>query len=683
MSASISSSITSGSVVLAKPTPDTLVQVQVSGTYSGLSFVIEGSIDGTNFVGLGALQNDTRSLVTGTITPASNATIIYDVRAAGYQKVQARITALASGSPTFTLQSNVFLAAPEVVPANSVPSTLGSAGGTLSIAGLIAESSTAGITANAGGGQTSAVALTTEINRVATVASRSDSVKLPPSAAGLGIIVINTGAQPLAVFPATGDAINGQAANASVLIPPNAVDLFVCPQSGQWYAEVGVGFSGQLFTELSQDGITAFAGGGQGSATQLTAQTNRVTTVASRGDSVKLPVSAPGLEIIVINTGANPLAVFPSTGDAINGQAANASVVIPPNAIDIFACPIAGQWYAEVGVGFSGQLFTELAQDNITANPGGGQAGAFQLTAQTNRITTVATAGDSIKLPASAPGLELMVINHGANPMQVYGSGTDTIDDVAAATGVSQMANSLVIYTCATAGAWYTEGLATGFAAAGLQTISFADNLTARAGGGQGLATALTSMVNRVTTVATAGDSVALPAAAAGLVITVINRTSNPMQVFGAGTDTINGIATATGVSQPPNSVCTYTCGSVGKWETNGVAQGFAGGLTTVSTSNGIVANPGGGQGGAVALTAEINRVTTVGTSGDSVKLPAAVAGLQITVYNAGANSLNVFPNTGDAINALGANTAFAVAAGKNATFGCAVAGQYHAILSA
>ena len=37
------------------------------------------------------------------------------------------------------------------------------------------------------------------------------------------------------------------------------------------------------------DSITAFAGGGQGSAVVLTSAVNRVTTVATIADSVKLP----------------------------------------------------------------------------------------------------------------------------------------------------------------------------------------------------------------------------------------------------------------------------------------------------------------------------------------------------------------------------------------------------------
>jgi hypothetical protein len=84
-----------------------------------------------------------------------------------------------------------------------------------------------------------------------------------------------------------------------------------------------------------------------------------------------------------------------------------------------------------------------------------------------------------------------------------------------------------------------------------------------------------------------------------------------------------------------------------------------------------------------------VNRVVTVGTAADSVGLPATTglptgAALSIFVANAAAsNSMNVFPASGDQINALGANAAFAIVAGKSATFYATAAGQWHAVLSA
>ena len=45
----------------------------------------------------------------------------------------------------------------------------------------------------------------------------------------------------------------------------------------------------------SQDAMTAFSGGGQGSAKAINTLLARFTTVAAQGDSAKLPASAPGL----------------------------------------------------------------------------------------------------------------------------------------------------------------------------------------------------------------------------------------------------------------------------------------------------------------------------------------------------------------------------------------------------
>ena len=92
------------------------------------------------------------------------------------------------------------------------------------------------------------------------------------------------------------------------------------------------------------------------------------------------------------------------------------------------------------------------------------------------------------------------------------------------------------------------------------------DNLTAHAGGGQANATALAGLMNRVTTVATAADSVALPASASGLGITVTNASATSMQVFGQSPDTINGVATGTGVSLAAGKTATYYCYTAGAW---------------------------------------------------------------------------------------------------------------------
>jgi hypothetical protein len=87
----------------------------------------------------------------------------------------------------------------------------------------------------------------------------------------------------------------------------------------------------------------------------------------------------------------------------------------------------------------------------------------------------------------------------------------------------------------------------------------------------------------------------------------------------------------------------------------------------------------GGAQAG-TAITKAMVRFTTVVTAGDSAQLPPAIPGIHITLKNATANSMNVFPQTGESINALAANAAFAVATVKLAYFECIKTGVWEAV---
>lgn len=228
-----------------------------------------------------------------------------------------------------------------------------------------------------------------------------------------------------------------------------------------------------------------------------------------------------------------------------------------------------------------GDFWLESFQDNITATASGTQSNAFQLTTQTARVTTVATAADSVALPPSQPGLEIMLINHGANAMQVYGVASnpfngftgDTIDDVATATGVSQMANSLVIYSCATSGSWYSDGLATGYTKqSGLQTLKYA-NIAANATGTQGSGTAITALLNLVSS-AGSNYSVTLPVSAPGMNITIACTTAtNTVTVFpnagGTTTETINALSANAGFNMAALTSTTFICGVAGQWYTS------------------------------------------------------------------------------------------------------------------
>jgi hypothetical protein len=112
------------------------------------------------------------------------------------------------------------------------------------------------------------------------------------------------------------------------------------------------------------------------------------------------------------------------------------------------------------------------------------------------------------------------------------------------------------------------------------------------------------------------------------------------------------------------------------------------------SVTDTITAFASGGQASATLLDSGYNRVSTVATAADSVKLPSCVAGasntgplpagavsgnttgLLLWVTNAAAaNSMNVYPQIGQSINALSANAAYAVAANKTVAFLCSPGG--------
>lgn len=112
-----------------------------------------------------------------------------------------------------------------------------------------------------------------------------------------------------------------------------------------------------------------------------------------------------------------------------------------------------------------------------------------------------------------------------------------------------------------------------------------------------------------------------------------------------------------------------------------------------------VVAFAGGGQAGgtvmgapnAQGIQAALVRVKTVASVADSGQLPQAVNGKTLLVFNASANSMNVYANpninkasgTKDVINA-GINTdAYAIAGGVSVLFFCPADGIWAALKSA
>ena len=101
--------------------------------------------------------------------------------------------------------------------------------------GHIKRSVTTGITASTTQTQGQGP-LTTDQNYVSTCANANDVVTLPTAVAGYEVYIRNNGAQVLQIFPASGDAINGAAADASVTLAAGSSVTYRTADATNWYS---------------------------------------------------------------------------------------------------------------------------------------------------------------------------------------------------------------------------------------------------------------------------------------------------------------------------------------------------------------------------------------------------------------------------------------------------------------
>lgn len=103
------------------------------------------------------------------------------------------------------------------------------------------------ITAGTNAQNQGAIASSTEIAVVTTTANNPSGVTLNTAAAGKRTTVFNLGTNPIVVYPLSGTAINGLAANAGVTIPVGYSLLFEAQTATQWRTQ-NLGTSGQVLT---------------------------------------------------------------------------------------------------------------------------------------------------------------------------------------------------------------------------------------------------------------------------------------------------------------------------------------------------------------------------------------------------------------------------------------------------
>jgi hypothetical protein len=105
-------------------------------------------------------------------------------------------------------------------------------------------------------------ALTGDLVVVTTAASNPSGVTLPTATTGRRMVVVNKGANPINIYPATSAYIDALAINTSIQLPVGGVMCFDASSTTQWYSSVNYRIS-----VTNATGILPVASGGTGATT--------------------------------------------------------------------------------------------------------------------------------------------------------------------------------------------------------------------------------------------------------------------------------------------------------------------------------------------------------------------------------------------------------------------------------
>ena len=286
----------------------------------------------------------------------------------------------------------------------------------------------------------------------------------------------------------------------------------------------------------TNEAVTAFAGGGQGSAVILGSSYNVLSVVATTGDSVKLPVvfesGDPATVIYIKNDGANAADVFPGSGDDL-GAGVDTAVSLAAGESASFIGTASSTWTPWI-VDTKGSGGAQ-----ISGTPANNQLGVWVNATDIEGDANWQVVGTALQgVLGSGPEMRNVagvnihprkgdtdtgIASRGDNRLGLVAQGIDGIKLIGASSAVLQQHNTTV-------------------------------GLTAFAGGGQGSATQLNSSYSVISTVATTGDSVKFSTTLeVGVVNYVKNDGANAMDLFPAGGDDLGlgiGVAISVGAGK-------------------------------------------------------------------------------------------------------------------------------------
>ena len=290
-----------------------------------------------------------------------------------------------------------------------------------------------------------------EYSEITTVANPNDVITLGAVAAGRKITIVNSGANVLQIFPTLGDDL-GQGVNASTTLAVGHSITFFGLDAINWsvigLSETGTGNVTKVGTPVNnQIGIWTGDGTLEGT-TAIQFDGSTFTMNLGGGDlrlTGKLELQGSNRPAVLDESTSNTNPVFAPLGNSptsgLGGQGSSVSLIAFSKA-------------AIVATSLNSQILQGYqASTALTAFATGGQTNAVILGSSYNVLATVATTGDSVKLPvlfvAGDPATVIYIKNDGANAADVFpglgddlGAGLNTAESLAAGASVSYIATA-------------------------------------------------------------------------------------------------------------------------------------------------------------------------------------------------------------------------------------------------
>ena len=428
-----------------------------------------------------------------------------------------------------------------------------------------------------------------------------------------GILDVTSGGTGSSIVPTNGQLLVGNGTNFTVATVTSGTGISTTVGAGTFQinntgvtsnvAGTGISVSGATgAVTVSNTGVLSIK------ANAGTAETGAITFL--NGTNVSIVDSPAGTFTINVATGAGGVTTFSAgtTGltpsAATSGAVTLAGTLIAANGGTGFSSYTIGDLiYAGTSTTFT--KLSDIATGNVLLSGGVGVApsygkvslttavsgvlpiangGTNSSTALTNNRIMVSSGGAIVVAGALTNG-QLLIGSTGAAPVAASITGTTNQVTVTNGTGAITLSTPSTFIAPGSVASTSTLAAGTLFSTGTSATVS-------AAGTTQGTATVLSNSYNIVTTAA-ANSGVQLPVQTAGMIVTVVNKGANTVNVYPSTGDIIDSAAVNAAVTIPVNGTATYQASSTTQWYTTdpvliagtGVTLTYGNGQTTITAA--------------------------------------------------------------------------------------------------